>query len=262
MSNSARKLMAVFGSSVVLLFLSAAPVLAETYYFHTDHLGTPQSVTDSTQQIAWQAEYDPFGEATETVTNVEQNLRFPGQYRDRENGIHYNYFRTYDPTIGRYTQSDPIGLDGGLNTYGYTGSNPISMYDLFGLEKFSLFDQSPIWTSGSINLHQSKVFPDKSGTLMVFGHGTPAYMIDGRGFGSKKISPSDLASMIRESGLWNDSMPIEIWGCATGDGENSFAQKLADLLRSDVSGFTENIYSLNLKPETAQKFKLFKPRTQ
>ena len=107
---------------------------AATYYFHNDHLGTPQVLTDDEQNVVWEAEYDPFGKATETVTIVEQNLRFPGQYLDRETGLHYNYFRTYDPQIGRYIQSDPIGLTGGANTYAYVFNNPLNATDPSGLD--------------------------------------------------------------------------------------------------------------------------------
>ncbi|MDJ0863505.1 MAG: RHS repeat-associated core domain-containing protein [Gammaproteobacteria bacterium] len=103
------------------------------FYVHTDHLGTPKVITDENQQVAWQADYAPFGEATVTTASIENPLRLPGQYFDQETGLHYNYFRDYDPSIGRYVQSDPIGLIGGVNTYAYVGGNPIIRIDPFGL---------------------------------------------------------------------------------------------------------------------------------
>jgi RHS repeat-associated protein len=103
------------------------------YYVHNDHLGTPQVVTDSSQQVVWQASYDPFGQATVSVNTITFNLRFPGQYYDAETGLHYNYYRYYDPETDRYITADPIGLVGGLNPYRYAEANPLSNADPFGL---------------------------------------------------------------------------------------------------------------------------------
>jgi len=106
-----------------------------TYYYHVDHLGTPQTMTDATGTTVWKGDYEPFGKAAVKIGTVENNLRLPGQYFDRETGLHYNYFRDYDPSTGRYIESDPIGLDGGLNLYSYVGGNPISYVDPLGLDK-------------------------------------------------------------------------------------------------------------------------------
>ena len=118
----------------LVCFCSASLGWADTLYFvHTDHLGTPRVITDDSQQIVWEGSQAPFGEVATTTNTIEFNVRFPGQYYDQESGLHYNYFRDYDPTLGRYIQSDPIGLGGGLNTYGYVYQNPIRYTDLLGL---------------------------------------------------------------------------------------------------------------------------------
>ena len=108
---------------------------ARLYFFHNDHLGTPQRITDASQTVVWAADYQPFGSASLPVEMVTNNLRFPGQYFDAETGLHYNHFRDYDPTTGRYLQSDPIGLNGGLNSYLYVGGNPLRWVDRAGLVK-------------------------------------------------------------------------------------------------------------------------------
>lgn len=109
----------------------------KVYYYHNDHLGTPQLLTDKDQNVVWQANYKPFGEAIITTETIENNLRFAGQYFDAESGLHYNYHRYYDPSLGRYITSDPIGLEGGLNTYAYVGSNPLNSIDPLGLKTYS-----------------------------------------------------------------------------------------------------------------------------
>ncbi len=94
-------------------------------YLHGDHLDTPRLATDASGQIAWQWQSDAFGRGEALSQGSTQvNLRFPGQYYDAESGLHYNYFRDYDPETGRYVESDPIGLSGGVNTYGYVQGAP------------------------------------------------------------------------------------------------------------------------------------------
>jgi RHS repeat-associated protein len=106
---------------------------ADTYYYHNDHLGTPQVITDANAAIVWQADYTPFGKADVVVETITNNIRLPGQYFDAESGLHYNYFRDYDSKGGGYIQSDPIGLAGGINTYAYVYGNPVNWYDPDGL---------------------------------------------------------------------------------------------------------------------------------
>ena len=106
------------------------------YYLHSNHLNTPQAITDANQQIVWQADYTPFGKTTITTNTLDNPLRFPGQYFDNETGLYYNYFRDYDPTIGRYIESDLIGLNGGLNTYTYVVNNPLNKVDPEGLHEY------------------------------------------------------------------------------------------------------------------------------
>ncbi|RYG14219.1 MAG: hypothetical protein EON92_02890 [Burkholderiales bacterium] len=127
------------------------------YTIHPDHLGTPRLVKDDTNTPVWQLPYSAFGnnrpvgvlstttttgyaitpgttplKATQPATRL--NLRFPGQYADSETGEFYNYFPQYDARTGRYTQADPIGIEGGWNRFGYVGGNPLSYADPEGLQ--------------------------------------------------------------------------------------------------------------------------------
>jgi RHS repeat-associated protein len=111
------------------------------YYYHDDHLGTPQVLTDDQGQVIWKADYKPFGEVDVVVGEVENNLRFPGQYYDEETGLQYNWFRDYNPTIGRYIEPDPAGLTRqvgeikALNLYGYCLNNPLNLLDIDGAKE-------------------------------------------------------------------------------------------------------------------------------
>lgn len=102
-------------------------------YLHTDHLSTPRLATDADGVVVWHWQGEAFG-STPATGSVMVNLRFPGQYYDGETGLHYNWNRYYDPSVGRYITSDPIGLEGGLNSYAYGLSNPSKYFDSNGLE--------------------------------------------------------------------------------------------------------------------------------
>lgn len=101
-------------------------------YIVTDHTNTPQIVMDSTGKQIWNAKYDAFGK-TMVISNYKLNIRADGQYQDDETGLYYNWYRYYDPTLGRYITSDPMGLTAGMNTYVYVNGNPINYTDPMGL---------------------------------------------------------------------------------------------------------------------------------
>jgi RHS repeat-associated protein len=122
------------------------------YAVQTDHLNTPRRLTQSDKKVAWQWAFSAFGDeqpttarnrfvdttnspslGTTTVADVTFNLRYPGQYFDKESGLSYNYFRSYSADTGRYTQADPIDLQGGWNKYSYVSGNPLMYSDPKGL---------------------------------------------------------------------------------------------------------------------------------
>ncbi|PIT61201.1 RHS repeat domain-containing protein [Snodgrassella alvi] len=103
-------------------------------YFHTDLNGCPEELTDENGKILWECSFQLWGKRIHEIEHIpiQQNLRYQGQYLDRETGLHYNTFRYYDPDIGRFTQPDPIGLLGGFNLYQYA-PNGLTWIDPWGL---------------------------------------------------------------------------------------------------------------------------------
>ena len=126
------------------LYLDGLPVGVvvggQIYYVETDQLGTPREVANTSNGLRWKWDYfgTTFGETAPNqnpsgLGTFTFNLRFPGQYYDAETGNHYNYFRDYEPQIGRYVESDPIGVRGGINTYAYAHDDPLAYIDPNGL---------------------------------------------------------------------------------------------------------------------------------
>lgn len=133
----------------------AAVINGQIHAVHSDHLNTPRRLTDANGHVVWQWAYSAFGDEKPTLakyrfadldvtpnpgtTGISEtvfNLRNPGQYFDTESRLHYNYFRSYCPSCGRYTQADPIGWAGGTNPFLYVSGNPLTKKDPFGLAEY------------------------------------------------------------------------------------------------------------------------------
>ncbi|MGY2224947.1 RHS repeat-associated core domain-containing protein [Pseudomonas gingeri] len=111
-------------------------------YLHPDHLNTPRVGTTVAQGMVWSWMSDAYGTTAPnedvagsgTLTHIP--LRFPGQLYDAQTQLNYNYYRDYDANLGRYVQSDPIGLKSGVNTYAYVNGNPTRYIDPTGRNAF------------------------------------------------------------------------------------------------------------------------------
>lgn len=185
-----------------------------TYAIHTDHLGTPRVITDNSNIEVWTWESDPFGVAAANDDpdgdgiRFNYNLRFPGQYYDEETGKHYNYFRDYDPSAGRYIQSDPTGLDGGFNTYLYASANPLMYIDPYGLKDFYA-----ITTTGTGGV---AIFAGEGGALALVDPCTLdvytfTYAGGGLGLGFGAAATLDIGGIAADN-----PMDISGWGLAAG----------------------------------------------
>ncbi|MEQ1712333.1 MAG: RHS repeat-associated core domain-containing protein, partial [Hyphomicrobium sp.] len=109
----------------------AGTATPELLYVHADHLSRPIRLTDAAKVTAWAVEWLPWG-GVHTITGSETlNARFPGQWFQVESGLHYNWHRHYDPTIGRYTQPDPLGFVDGPSVYAYARNAPGEVVDPF-----------------------------------------------------------------------------------------------------------------------------------
>jgi RHS repeat-associated protein len=197
-------------------------------------------VTDSSQNVVWSTRYQPFGTTPTPTGSITQNLRLPGQYSDAETGFNYNYFRDYMPSLGRYLESDPIGLAGGLNTYLYANANAGRFTDPNGLRtNINLYPWgSPQWISAENTATLSNVF-------VVAGHGNEESLAG--------LDADELADMILDH-LGQDYIPGErilLLSCKTGVKEpgqtlnaqmSPIAQLLANILGAEVDAPNDFIW--------------------
>nr|WP_320193973.1 RHS repeat-associated core domain-containing protein [uncultured Desulfobacter sp.] len=170
--------------------LTTGPVFmnykGKNYFYHNDQLGSPQ-IMSSTVGNVWKAEYSAYGEAIVKVETIENNLRFPGQYFDEELSMNYNWHRYYEPSFGRYTRIDPIGVKNTDHLYTYASNNPIRNIDIDGKKVLECL--------GSVPIHRIIVIQNKcnDNINLVAGFGVHRY-----------------------GGAWYSGATSTLWGAAQG----------------------------------------------
>ncbi|AZL74244.1 RHS repeat-associated core domain-containing protein [Pseudomonas oryziphila] len=131
-------------------------------WYHCDHLGTPQELTDEQGNVVWYAHYTAWGEVREERTErarlqgVSNPIRFQGQYQDPETALHYNRYRYYEPKMARYVSRDPIGMQGGMNVYSYANNAPVMRADPLGLWDASFTNMPGVQERTSLGTHMMK----------------------------------------------------------------------------------------------------------
>ncbi|MFZ1344139.1 RHS repeat-associated core domain-containing protein [Thiothrix eikelboomii] len=223
------------------IYLGSTPIAliqnGNIYRIYADQIDTPRVITDATGKTVWTWDSKPFGETLPDTDpdkdglSLHYNQRFPGQTYDAETGLHYNFHRDYNPQTGRYVQSDPIGLDGGMNSFGYVEGSPAVAWDMLG--------HAPTYIKGTLNrtidisldIHNDttdidqaisimRMFPKIKFTVYIFGeHMNSA--IDLRDGGAKiiglHINPvnDSAATMIQKVNAFYRGSPASIHGSAT-----------------------------------------------
>ncbi|WP_313643729.1 RHS repeat-associated core domain-containing protein [Stenotrophomonas sp.] len=176
------------------------------HYIEPDHLGTPRLVFNPMRNVpvwTWDIKGEAFGDS---VPNQDPDgdsqafvfdMRFPGQRYDAVSGLNYNYYRDYDPSTGRYLQSDPIGLGGGISTYGYAGSNPLSWTDFFGKAHSGRTERVPGGNRTTVRIDAPHV-DGQQRHAHVCERGCTDIVVNQDGTGSHGTDPKKLSNRVRD----------------------------------------------------------------
>jgi RHS repeat-associated protein len=143
--------------------LDGTPESGKRYYVFTNQVAAPVRVEDDAGRPVWSAQSGPYGAAqVDPTSTIDMPLRFPGHYFDPETGLHYNRNRYYSPELGRYLQTDPAGLAGGINAYGYR-TRPLNTVDIDGLGAAMAFNPEKGHTAHKIScpILEAKIDPNK-----------------------------------------------------------------------------------------------------
>jgi RHS repeat-associated protein len=219
------------GDLPIALVTGSAPA-PQYSYIHTGQIGEPLMVTDASQARHWDVASDPWGNALPLSTGtIAQDLRLPGQQMQAESGLFQNWHRDYDPTLGRYIEADPIGLDGGGNVFAYVEGNSVNAIDPLGLEKINIFPGSEDIRRRANRSYDKLPRPLQDGGTHIYGHGNPDLMcvyfktsIIGC-YGAK-----DFAKWLKRQPEYDPSKPVYLWSCNTGLDPDGFGQDLANEL--------------------------------
>lgn len=232
-------------------------------YLHPDHLNTPRLATDSTQSLLWRWNSDAYGlgapnedvDGDGNATSVP--LRFPGQIYDAHTQLNYNYHRDYDPATGRYVQSDPIGLNGGINTYGYVSANPLRWSDPLGLAPWdwsgrgntgvcSYYDQRVCETTGDLHSYYKRAEEICNGEDRAVNSLLTLGIASAWTRGTTDLSESDIYNKIRAELIANDK------NASSMNGPDGVTGDMIDAYHNDVFsdvGIGPLFYGGNLWPQ-------------
>ncbi|WP_408951389.1 RHS repeat-associated core domain-containing protein [Lysobacter sp. Hz 25] len=238
-ANGATKQQAIWLGDAPVGLVVGAGVAQTLRYVQPDHLGTPRAVIDPSRNLAvwtWDAKGEAFGnnppnqDPDQDGTALVFDMRFPGQRFDVATGLNYNYFRDYDAGIGRYVQSDFLGLIDGPTTYSYALQNPVKNSDSLGLAvELDLFYRS---NPPSNYTRGADRYVSPEGVYAVASHGSISEVRDPQ---NNSINARQLADMIRADPRFSGKKKVVLLSCNTGErGPYSFAQALSNELKIEV----------------------------
>ena len=222
-------------------------VSGEWYHYLNDDTGAPEALIDNTGAVAARLPKRGFRfDEDVAAEGVHTPIRFRGQYRDEETGLHYNRHRYYDPDLGRYISPDPIGLDGGMNGFTFAANRPTAAVDVEGLSETL-----------------TAVILNKKGEVVYSGNNassTPDSALPSSKPCAETEALSKMASDLRESGVAEKDIPAAIKKKFADDGLSIETYKgdtahVKKELKKQQKGKKNDLFGVNPCATCAGQFK-------